>query len=308
MVYDLIIIGAGPAGMTAAIYAARNKLKFLMISLDIGGQVSWSSEVDNYPGLPDCTGIEIVNKFKEHLKDYKIKVKIEEVKEIKKIKNFFKIKTKNKEYKTKTIILASGKKPKKLNVPGEEKFLGKGVSYCTTCEINPYKNKKVAIIGGGNSGLEAALFLTKHCKKVYVVEILDQINGEEFLKEKVKKNKKIKVITGARVKEILGNQKVHSIKYEKSNRVESLKIEGIFIEIGLITILDFAKIIKKNQWNEIMIFRSTKTHEENMTNIPGIFAAGDCTDIPTKQIVVAAGEGAKAALAAIDYINRTDKK
>jgi NADH-dependent peroxiredoxin subunit F len=308
MVYDLIIIGAGPAGMTAAIYAARNKLKFLMISLDIGGQISWSSEVDNYPGLPNCTGIQIVNKFNEHLKDYKIKVRIEEIKKIEKRKNIFKVETKKKKYKTKAIIIASGKKPKKLNVPGEEKFIGKGVSYCATYETNQYKNKKVAVIGSGNSGLEAALFLSKYCKKVYIIEILEKINGEEYLKEKVKKNRKIKIIPNSKVKEILGNQKVHSVIYEKNNKKKTLGLEGVFIEIGLITITDFAEIVKKNQWNEIMIFRSTKTHEENMTNIPGIFAAGDCTDIPAKQIVVAAGEGAKAALASIDYINKLNKK
>lgn len=308
MIYDLIIIGAGPAGMTAAIYAARNKLKFLMVSLDVGGQVSWSSEVDNYPGLPDCTGIQIVKKFNEHLKEYKIKVKIEEVKKIKKIKDIFEVKIKNKKYKTKAIILASGKKPKKLNVPGEDKFIGKGVSYCATYEIPFYKNKKIAIIGGGNSGLETALFSAKYSKKVYIIEVLDKINGEEFLKEKIRKNRKIKVITNARVKEISGNRRVHSIIYERNNKKELLKVEGVFIEVGLITFLDFVDIVKKNRWNEIMIFRSTKTQEENMTSVPGIFAAGDCTDIPAKQIIVAAGEGAKAALAAIDYINKVDKK
>jgi len=304
MLYDMVIIGAGPSGMTAAIYAARRKIKFLILSMDIGGQMNWSSEVDNYPGIPDITGIEIVKKFNEHLKDYNIKVKNEEVLDIKQKGKILIVKTKKTTYETKTIIIGSGKKPKKLNISGEDNLLGKGVSYCATCDAPLYKDKIVAIIGAGNSGLEAALHLAQYAKKIYLIDSLEKIAGEPYLKDRVLQNKKISFIGGAKIKEIIGKQTVEALKYESKAEQTNLPVQGIFIETGLIAKVDFANLVKKNKWGEIMIFRSTKTHEENMTNIPGIFAAGDVTDIPSKQIVVAAGEGCKAALAAFDYINK----
>lgn len=303
MLYDLIIIGAGPAGMTAAIYAARRKIKFLILSLDIGGQMGWSSEVDNYPGLPDTTGIEIVNRFNKHLKDYNIKVKLGEVVKLSKRGKICVIKTKKGVYETKAVIVACGKKPKKLGVPGEEEFINKGISYCATCEAPLYKDKRVVVIGGGNAGLEAALFLAKHAKKVYILEMQPKLGGEPYLKDRVLADKKISVITGAKTKEVLGNKFISGLKYEKQDEEKILKIEGIFVEIGLITEVSFTNV-KKNKWDEIMIFRSTKTHEENLTSLPGVFAAGDVTDIPSKQIVAAAGEGCKAVLAAFDYIHK----
>ncbi len=302
-IYDLIIIGAGPAGMTAAIYAARRKIKFLILSLDIGGQMGWSSEVDNYPGVPDITGIELTKRFNEHMKDYNIKLKLGEVIKLSKRGKVCVIKTKKGIYETKAVIIACGKKPRKLEVPGEEEFTNKGISYCATCEAPLYKNKIVVVAGGGNSGLEAALFLAKHAKKVYILEMQPKLGGEPYLKDKVLADKTIAVITGTKIKEVLGNKFVSGLKYEKEGKEQTLKTQGIFVEIGLITEVGFTKV-KKNKWKEIMIFRSTKTHEENMTSLPGIFAAGDVTDIPSKQIIVAAGEGAKAALASFDYINK----
>ncbi len=308
MLYDLIIIGAGPAGITSAIYAERRKLKTLILSMDIGGQVSWSSEVDNYPGLPNSTGAELVKKFKEHIDDYKIKVKNYEVLDVRKKGNFFEIKTKKKVYKTKSVIIASGKKPKKLEVPGEEKYLGKGVSYfCPLYNLSYYKSKKMAIIGGGNSALEASLFLSNYAKKVYIIDINEKLGGTPILRDRIKKKRKIIHLNNSKIKEILGNSKVSGIKYSRNNLEKTLKIHGVIIEIGLIPRCDFAKKVEKNKWGEIRIFRSTKTKDENMTNISGIFAAGDVTDIPAKQIVAAAGEGCKAALAAIEYVDNWNK-
>lgn len=315
-IYDLIIIGAGPGGITAAIYAARRKINFLIIGMDIGGQMSWSSEVDNYPGMPDLTGIQITTKFFKHMKDYNIKVKKEEVIDLNKKGNICVVKTKKAIYQSKAVIIISGKKPKKLNVLGEDELSGKGVTYCATCDAPLYKNKTVAVIGAGNSGLESALFLSKYAKKVYIMDILKKLAGEPYLREKVLAEKKITFIPEAKTKKILGKNNVEAIVYESIRKGKesekgkeiTLKVDGVFIEIGLIAKVDFAKTIKKNQWGEIMIFRSTKTHEENLTSVPGVFAAGDVTDIPAKQIVVAAGEGCKAALAAFDYIARWDKK
>lgn len=304
--YDLIIIGAGPAGITAAIYAAREKINFLIVSMDVGGQVVWSSDVGNYPGL-HSNGLELVRKFRDHLKNYNIEVKREEVLDIKKRGKVLLIKTKKAVYESKAVIIASGKKPKELNAPGEKKFLGKGVDYCAACRASSFKNKIAAVIGGGGSGLEAALFLSEYAKKIYLLDINSELGGEKFLRDKILKNKKISIINSARVTEILGDSAVTGLKYRRKNKEKMLELDGIFIEIGLVSKCDFAKIVRRNRQNEIMIFRSTKTLKENMTSVPGIFAAGDVTDIPAKQIIVSAGEGAKAALASFDYINKFEK-
>jgi len=303
MIYDLIIIGAGPAGMTAGIYAARRKLKFIIISMDVGGQMSWSSEVDNYPGVPDQTGIALVERFNHHMQDYNIKIRPEEVSKLEKKKNLCIITTRKKTYQSKAVIIASGKSPKKLDVPGEENLIGKGVSYCATCDSPLYRDKVVAVVGAGNSGLEAALFLSKYAKKVYIMDMMPQLGGELYLKDKVLADRRIKFIPNAEIKGIFGKKSVSSLLYEKDGKEKKLEVEGVFVEIGLVTKADFAKV-KKNKWGEIKIYRSTKTNEENLTSKRGIFAAGDVTDIPAKQIIVAAGEGSKACLAAIDYIQK----
>lgn len=302
--YDLIIVGAGPAGMTAAIYAARRKMKFLVLSMDVGGQMNWSSEVENYPGgVGDLSGIELTGHFKEHLDKYKIKITSAEVLSVIKDGESFIIKTKKKKYEAKAVLVATGKKPKKLGVPGEEKFLGKGLTYCATCDAPLYKGKVVSVIGGGNSGLEASLFLAKYAKRVYLLEVAEKLCGEEHLRDKVIKEKKIKVVVGAKVSGVIGDEIVKKLKYDKGGKKKILKVDGVFVEVGLVTGVDFVDV-KKNKWKEIKLFRGTRTHNENLTSVPGIFAAGDCTDVPAKQIIVAAGEGAKAALAAMDYVLR----
>lgn len=306
VLYDLIIVGAGPAGITAAIYAARRKLNFVMLGLDLGGQVSWSSEVENFPGTTHVSGLELVNQFKAHMDVYNITLKPEEITKISKSRNKCIVKTKKNSYESKAVIIATGKSPKKLGVVGEEEFLGKGVNYCATCDAPLYKGKTVAVVGGGNSGLEAAAFLAKYAKKIYLMESRDSLAGEAYLKEKVVNNKKVNVLTGVNITEIKGEKFVTSIVYEKATKRQELSVDGVFIEVGLLSKADFTSV-EKNRWGEIMLFRSTKTHEENLTSEPGIYAAGDVTDIVSKQIVAAAGEGCKAAMAAFDYIARWDK-
>ncbi len=303
--YDLIIIGAGPAGMTAAIYAAREKLNFLLISLDMGGQMVWSSEVANYPGVHVMTGPDLVNKFRENMEHYKIKIKQDEVLDVrKKHGETISVKTRKENFESKAVIIASGKKAKKLEVPGEKEMKNKGLSYCATCDAPLYKGKTTTVIGAGNSALEAALFLAKYSPRVFIVNINKSLAGEKYLRDKVLQNRKICVINNAKTTEILGKDFVEGLRYESQGKKYRLKCKGIFVEIGLVPGCDFCNIIKKNKWGEIMIFRSTATHDENMTSVKGIFAAGDVTDIPVKQIVVSAGEGAKAALASFNYLHK----
>lgn len=301
--YDLIILGAGPAGMTAAIYAARRKINFAIISSNVGGQMAMTSEVDNYPGYQTLSGADLTAKFQEHVSKYGVEIKQEYIQKLEKRENSCFVKTSIAEYESKTVIIATGKKPKKLEVSGEDEFSGKGVSYCATCDAPLFKDKTVVVAGGGNSGLEAALFLSKYASKIYLLEANSELKGDAYLKDPVMSEDKIEVITSASIKEIFGEGLVKGLKYTNGDEEKILEIDGLFVEIGLITEADFTNV-KKNEWEEIMLNRSTKTHEENMTSIPGIYAAGDCTDIPAKQIVAAAGEGCQAALASFDYILR----
>lgn len=306
MIYDLIIIGAGPAGLTAAIYAARQKISFLIISKNVGGQTLLSSDVENYLGYHLVSGTELVKKFEEHIKDYKIDVKPEEVLDIKKKAGIIEVKTDKNLYQTKTALIASGKIPRPLNARGEKEFIGKGVTYCATCDAPLFKNKDVAVIGGGNSAMDAALLASKYSKKVYLVTINKELIGETSLIEDVKKNKKIAVIYNAKTTEIFGDKFVKGIKINVNGEEKIINVEGVFIEIGTIPSVSFDKITEKNNYNEI------KIHQENwmtnLTSVRGIFAAGDVTDVPEKQIVVAAGEGCKAALSIFKYLSELEKK
>jgi len=300
--YDLIIIGGGPAGLAAAVYAARQKIKFCVVTKDIGGQTRWSSDVENYLGFHLVSGEQLVEKFQEHIRDYKIELKESEVKEIKKKDSCFIVVTEKENLETKTILIASGKKPRMLNVPGEKEFRGRGISYCATCDAPLFRDKKVAVIGGGNAALDAALLLEKYCSKVYLITINEKMMGDELLVEKATKSKKIEIITKANTKEIKGNKFVKSIVIETNGSKKELKVEGVFIEIGSIPSVDFDKLTEKNKWNEIVIH--SENYISNQTSVPGIFAAGDCTDVPEKQIIVAAGEGVKAVLGVFKYLGK----
>ncbi|MEM0465380.1 MAG: FAD-dependent oxidoreductase [Candidatus Pacearchaeota archaeon] len=304
MIYDLIIIGAGPAGITAGIYAARRKINFLIISKNIGGQMSYSSDVENYPGFHFISGVDLTQKFKQNMRDYNINVKFEEVIDIVKKNKMFIVKTSENFYETYSVIIASGKSSKKLNVPGEDKFLGRGVSYCAICDAIFFKDKDVAVIGGRNSAFDACLILSKYARKIYLLDEAKKLSGEPFLRDKVLNDKKVTYISEVRIVEIFGDKNVNGIKFLKNKKYIDISVQGVFIEIGLIPNVSFAKIIEKNKNNEIKIKRTTKSFEENMTSVKGIFAAGDVTDVPSKQIIIAAGEGAKAALACFNYIDR----
>ncbi|MBD3304613.1 FAD-binding protein [Candidatus Woesearchaeota archaeon] len=301
VVYDTIIVGAGPAGLSAAIYAARQKMKFLVLTKDIGGQTLWSTEVGNYLGFHLLTGEELVKKFEEHLEDYDIQVKEQEpVKEIKKSKKKFKVKTDKKTYETKTAIIASGKHPRYLKVPGEKEYYGKGVAYCATCDAPLYKDKTVAVVGGGNSAIEAAMILEKYAKKIYLLVRGDKLQGEPVLMDKIDKMKKLTMITNADTKEIKGNKFVTELVYDQKGKEKSIKTEGVFVEIGLIPNSDMIDFVKKNKKGEIKVDKEMHTSEE------GVFAAGDVNDGTEKQIIVAAGEGCVALLEAVRYLQKQE--
>jgi NADH-dependent peroxiredoxin subunit F len=300
MIYDLIIIGAGPAGITAGIYAARKKMDFLIVTGDVGGQAGWSGDVENYTGYQFVTGPELVAKFEEHIKQYGIRIKEnEEAVDIKKTGNIVFVTTKKSEYQARAVIIASGKYSRELNVPGEKEFKNKGLTYCATCDGPLFAGKDVAVIGGGNSALDAALQLIKIAKKIYLVNIADKLTGDPVMMEKVLSAPSITVLNSAKVAEITGERFVSGIKISEKGLAEKvLSVQGIFVEIGLVPNSRFARGIEKNELGEIII------NKKNETNIPGIFAAGDVTDITEKQIIIAAGEGSKATLEAFRYLSR----
>jgi NADH-dependent peroxiredoxin subunit F len=304
MVYDLIIVGASAAGIASGIYAARRNLNFLVVSQDIGGEVAKSGEVRNYPGFPKTDGIELSEKFKEHLLSNNVTPEtMVSVKSVKKDGELFGIESeKNGEaitYETKSIIVATGVEPRHLGIPGEDEFRGKGVTYCTTCDGPLFRDKIVATVGGGNSALESALMLSEIASKVYLVNRNEEMKGETVLIDKVVAAKNIELITNAETTEIIGEQMVNGLKYkDKSTEEEkNLEVQGVFVHIGSIPNSGMIDIVEKNKFGEIIVDRIGKT------SVEGIFAAGDVTDIPYKQITIATGMGAVAALSVVNYLD-----
>lgn len=300
--YELIIIGAGPAGMTAAVYAARKKLNALLISSDIGGQVLWTAGVENYMGYQLIEGPELMRKFEEQVKQFPIDTKTgEQVINLVQTNEGFEVRTtKSKSYQTRAAIIATGKRPRQLNIPGEEKLRGKGITYCAICDGPLFAGENVAIIGGGNSALEAADDMVKIAEHVYLIS-LTPFTGDQILIDKVTDASNITVLLEHEVSEIEGESRVKRIKIrDLKNKLEKkLDVGGVFIEIGLTPNSDpFKEIVKCNRLGEIEV------NCANETSAPGLFAAGDITNVPEKQIVVAAGEGAKAALQAHRYLQR----
>jgi len=302
MVYDLIIVGGGPAGITAGIYGARYKLKTLLITKDFGGQIAKKAvPIENYPGFREISGLDLIQKFKEHLEKFKIDIEMDSVIKIEKNNENFQVLTeKRKNFESKTVIIASGSDPRPLKVPGEQEFIGKGVSYCPTCDAPLFKGKTAAVIGGGNAGFEAAIALSRWAKKIYILEYGEKVVADIQNQELAKKTGKVEIINSAALKEIKGDKFVNSIIYEdrKTGRDEQLKVEGVFVEIGSLPASSFARdLVELNERGEIKV-----DFETFQTKTPGLFAAGDVNVGKYKQIVTAAGEGANAALAAAEYL------
>jgi alkyl hydroperoxide reductase subunit F len=300
--HELIIIGGGPAGMTAAVYAARKRIDALLLTKDIGGQVLTTVGVENYMGYQYIEGFELMQKFEEQVKQFPLEQKIGQgVVALSRLNAGFEVRTdKSESYQAKAVIIATGKRPRPLNVPGEEQLRGRGVTYCAICDGPIFTGQKVAVIGGGNSALEAADDMVKIAEYVYLVS-LTPFTGDQILVDKVKDASKLTVFLEHEVVTIDGSNRVEGIAIRdvKSGEEKKLEVGGVFVEIGLIPNSELTQgLVKLNKLGEIEV------NYANETGIPGLFAAGDVTNVPEKQIVVAAGEGAKAALQAQKYLQR----
>lgn len=305
MIYDLIIIGAGPAGLSAAIYAARRKLKALVISSSIGGQGTGAWLVENYLGLPEIKGKDLAEKFENHAKKFKTEIRegITAQRIIKKEDDSFEIASDQENFYSRAVLVAAGKKYRELEIPGAEKFKGKGITYCAVCDAPIFKDKVVAVAGGGDAGFDTALQLTAYAAKVYLINKYPEARGDnKELEERIKNNEKIEIISASIPKEVKGGKFVEFLIVENINSKETqeLKVSGIFVQIGSVAASKIAEgLAELNAKGEIVIDPKT-----NMSSCPGIFAAGDVSDIPHKQMIIAAGEGAKAALSVCDYLNK----
>jgi alkyl hydroperoxide reductase subunit F len=300
--YDLMIIGGGPAGLAASVYAARKRLNTLLISVDIGGQVNNTLGVENYLGYQFIEGPELIDKFHTQVSQFPIDQKIgNKVSRLEKIDNGFEAITETGDrFQSRVAIFATGKRPRKLNVPGEAEFGGRGVTYCAICDGPVFAGQKVAVVGGGNSALEAALDMVKIAEHVDLVS-LTQLTGDPILIDKLADAKNLSIFTEYQTEKIEGQGFVTGmvIKDLKSDQSKRLGVTGVFIEIGLVPNSEAVReLVALNKWGEVPINCSCETA------IPGLYAAGDVTNVPEKQIVVAAGEGAKAALQAHRYLQR----
>ncbi len=298
---DVGIIGGGPAGLTAAVYLARKKRSVAIITKDLGGQVAWTLGIENYMGYQYVTGKELTDKFVEQVRQFPIPVVTDEVTELRVGRDFFTILTAGgRSVEARTVIVASGKQPRELGIPDEKRFVGKGLSYCATCDAPLFAGKDVAICGGGNSAVQAAIDLSQISPKVYIVSrspwradgvIIDKANAIGNLEKK----------TGYTILGVVGQKSVEGlrVKEKTSGNEEVLPVKGVFVEVGLDPNTGFLKgLVDLNEYGEVVVDSMCKT------GVPGLFAAGDVTMVHEKQIVVAAGEGAKAALSAHEYLTR----
>ena len=297
---DVIIIGGGPAGLTAALYCARRTLKTKVIAKDLGGQMATTTEIENYPGFHNIDGVTLAMKMKEQIENFGAEFVLGDVTGLaKKEDGSFEVTYNNKEKEQAlSVILAFGLTPRNLEVPGEEKFQGKGVTYCANCDAPLYKGKDVVVVGGGNSALDAADYLSKIAAKTYLVHRRDKFRGEEVIVNQVMENKNIECILDSEVLEIKGDKVVSGVVINnvKTNKKQEVKINGVFIEVGRVAKSDC--LVNTNDVKQVII------NEVGETNVPGIFAAGDITNTPNKQIAVATGLGVNASLSCYTYLQK----
>ncbi len=293
--YDLIVLGGGPTAIGCAIYAARFALDILVIGKIFGGLIATTHLVENYPGITSTSGQGLMDMFKDHMNSLSIPYITDEIRSIEKADEHFILHSFFQKFKAKSVVIATGSERKKLGIPGEEDFAGRGVSYCATCDGPFYKDKTVCVVGGSDSAAKEALFLSQNVKKVYIIYRGEEIRAEPINKKRVEENHKIEIIYKTNIVEIKGENTVKSVIFDNGTEFE---VDGVFIEVGSIPNSDLAKRIgvETNQKDEIIINRKSET------NIPGIFAAGDVADAPFKQAITGVAEGVVAAYSAFDYI------
>jgi len=312
--YDFIIIGGGPAAVAAGVYAARKKLKTLLITESFGGQSIVSADIQNWIGEKNISGLELAKKFEEHVRNFPdVIIKIpEKVTKVTKINtnsatgmtDFEVITDKGNTYQGKTVFLALGARRRRLGIPGEDIFDGKGVVFCSTCDAPLFSGADVAVVGGGNAGLEAVVDLFPYATKIYLLEFSDALKGDTVTEEQIKKNDKVEIIFNAETKEIIGDQMVTGLKYidRKTKEEKELVVKGVFVEIGSIPNSEMVKdLVELDTYGQVVI-----DSKHGTTSQPGIFAAGDVTDDPYKQNNISAGDAVKATLAAYNYLLRRE--
>ncbi|WP_207262284.1 thioredoxin-disulfide reductase [Desulfovibrio sp. Huiquan2017] len=302
--YDAVVIGGGPAGMTAALYLLRAGVKTAMVEkLSPGGQVLMTSEIENYPGFPKgLQGWELADKFADHLEDYDLHRINDEVRSIKVGAPWHTVTVGDQEIRGKAVVLATGSRYRKLGVPGEDRLIGRGVSYCALCDGNFFRGRNVAVVGGGNSALEEALYLSRLVNKVYLIHRRQDFRGQVCYQDKCFTNQKIEIIRNTVVEEILGESDVESLALRnvESGEQSRLELDGVFIFIGFEPIIDFVPGDIEMERNGVI------TDVEMRTNVPGIFAAGDIRAKMCRQVASAVGDGATAATAAFSYLEQLD--
>ncbi|MBI3397662.1 MAG: thioredoxin-disulfide reductase [Deltaproteobacteria bacterium] len=296
--YDLIIIGGGPAGLTAGIYAQRARLKTLLLEKEvIGGQIAVSDIIENYPGFPSISGAGLMEKFEQHARGLGLEIKLTDVTDVQDKGKTKIVKTSEGDFITKTVIVATGAKPKRLGVPGEKEFTGKGVSYCATCDGPFFKGQRVLVVGGGDTAAKEALYLSRIANKIYLAHRRDQLRAEKIIQEKVLSIPNIEMLWSHVLKSMHGKIGVEKAVLQnlKDNAIKELDVEGVFIFVGINPTADFVDVEKdKNGF--------IKTDQNMQTSIKGIFVAGDCRTTPLKQVSTAVGDGAIAAFMAEKFV------
>ncbi|NSW45154.1 MAG: thioredoxin-disulfide reductase [Bacteroidales bacterium] len=304
--YDTIVIGAGPAGLTAGIYLARSKVKTLILSDGMaGGQMNLTHEIANYPGVENISGYQLASIMKKQALSFgceiKTNVKIKDLSLNNDIKTI--TLSDNTQFTAKSVILTPGGRPRNLQIPGEEEFKGRGVSYCATCDGDFFTNKEIVVVGGGNSAIEESISLTKYASKVTIVHQFDYFQAFPHIVEEAKKNPKIHFILQSTLAEIYGNEQLEGVKIQnlQNQTITDFKTDGVFIFIGYLPNTEFLKNhVKLNERNEIIV-------DKNMqTNIKGVYAAGDCIEKRYRQITTAVGEATVAAMAVSEFIHQTN--
>lgn len=299
--FDTVILGGGPAGLAAAIYASRGAVSTALIDISMmGGQPSNYLELENYPGFPIIGGYDLMEKFEEHADKFGVqKFPMQEIERVDLVSDSKVIVTKEAEFKAKTVIIATGAQPMKLGVPGEKEFVGRGVSYCAVCDGAFYKGKTVAVVGGGNSAVEEAMYLTKFAEKVYVIHRRDELRADKIVQERAFKNEKLEFIWNSVVKEIKGDDLVHTVVLEnvKSKEISNLAVNGVFPYIGIVpNVENFSGQVEQDAGGFII------TDETMKTSIDGVFAVGDVRKTPLRQVITAASDGAVGAVYAVKYL------